>query len=242
MPRSVSLWWSGIFSESLRSMSVEERRALIEPEHGQLSIVRQCELVSISRSSFYYQPVGETSETLALMRLIDAQFLETPCVNGAPTLLRSGGVIFPSPQRVIMAAAAGRLRVGEGRKVGMARLALRNALQWLWRREATRLARLCVGSLGRAAPATRQRRVGELGCGAKAWCLLQQSGMLAHPVAGALDLHDDGVVQQPVQRGCGDPGIAENLAPFRKAAVGGEDHGAALIAGIDQLEEQVSGG
>jgi len=78
MPRSVSLWWSGIFSESLRPMSVEERRALIEPEHGQLSIVRQCELVSISRSSFYDQPVGETEETLALMRLIDAQFLETP--------------------------------------------------------------------------------------------------------------------------------------------------------------------
>ncbi len=59
-------------------MSVEQRRALIEPEHGQLSIVRQCELVSISRSSFYYQPTGEAAETLALMRLIDAQFLETP--------------------------------------------------------------------------------------------------------------------------------------------------------------------
>jgi putative transposase len=59
-------------------MSVEQRRALIEPEHRQLSIVRQCELVSISRSSFYYQPIGETAETLALMRLIDAQFLETP--------------------------------------------------------------------------------------------------------------------------------------------------------------------
>jgi putative transposase len=59
-------------------MSVEQRRVLIEPRHGQLSIVRQCELVSISRSSFYHRPVGETVETLALMRLIDAQFLETP--------------------------------------------------------------------------------------------------------------------------------------------------------------------
>ena len=59
-------------------MSVEQRRGLIEPEHGQLSIVRQCELVSISRSSFYHRPVGETAETLALMRLIDAQFLQTP--------------------------------------------------------------------------------------------------------------------------------------------------------------------
>lgn len=59
-------------------MSVERRRALIEPGHERLSVVRQCELVSISRSSFYYEPVEETAENLALMRLIDAQFLETP--------------------------------------------------------------------------------------------------------------------------------------------------------------------
>jgi len=45
-------------------MSVERRRMLIEPEHSSLSVVRQCELVSISRSSFYYQPVGETAENL----------------------------------------------------------------------------------------------------------------------------------------------------------------------------------
>jgi len=51
---------------------------MIEPEHPELSIVRQCELVSISRSGFYYRPAGETSLNLALMRLIDAQFLETP--------------------------------------------------------------------------------------------------------------------------------------------------------------------
>ena len=51
---------------------------MIESGHPDLSVVRQCELVSISRSSFYYQPVGETAENLAVMRLIDAQFLETP--------------------------------------------------------------------------------------------------------------------------------------------------------------------
>jgi putative transposase len=51
---------------------------MIEPEHPQLSIVRQCELVSISRSGFYHQPAGETPLNLELMRLIDAQFLETP--------------------------------------------------------------------------------------------------------------------------------------------------------------------
>ncbi len=51
---------------------------MIEPEHPRLSIQRQCALVSISRSAFYYQPAGETLLNLALMRLIDEAFLETP--------------------------------------------------------------------------------------------------------------------------------------------------------------------
>ncbi len=50
-------------------MSVGRRRQRIEPEHSSLSVVRQCELVSISRSRFYDQPVGETAETLALRLL-----------------------------------------------------------------------------------------------------------------------------------------------------------------------------
>jgi putative transposase len=41
-------------------MSLERRRQMIEPEHPQLSIVRQCELVSISRSGFYRRPTVET--------------------------------------------------------------------------------------------------------------------------------------------------------------------------------------
>jgi putative transposase len=68
-------------------MSVERRRQMIEPEHPRLSIVRQCELVSISRSGFYYRPAGETPLNLELMRLIDAQFLETPWY-GSPRMVR----------------------------------------------------------------------------------------------------------------------------------------------------------
>src|SRR4051794_30822499 len=59
-------------------MSIERRRQMIAPDHPELSIVRQCELASISRSGFYYQPAGETLLNLELMRLIDRQFLETP--------------------------------------------------------------------------------------------------------------------------------------------------------------------
>ena len=43
--------------------------------------------------------------------------------------------------------------------------------------------------------------------------------MLAHAIAGALDLNDDGMMEQPVeQRGCND-GIAEHVSPFGEAAV-----------------------
>ena len=51
---------------------------MIRPDHPTLSIVRQCRLVSISRSSFYHVSRGETAQNLALMGLIDRQFLETP--------------------------------------------------------------------------------------------------------------------------------------------------------------------
>ena len=51
---------------------------MIDPGHPRLSIVRQCELASISRSSFYRAPRAPNEATLRLMRLIDEQFLETP--------------------------------------------------------------------------------------------------------------------------------------------------------------------
>ena len=51
---------------------------MIKPDHPVLSVVRQCELVSISRSWFYREPAGETPLNLELMRLIEAQFLEAP--------------------------------------------------------------------------------------------------------------------------------------------------------------------
>jgi hypothetical protein len=56
--------------------------------------------------------------------------------------------------------------------------------------------------------------------------------MLAQPVACAFDLHDNRVVQQAIQQGCRDHGIPKNLALFGKAAIGGKDHGAFLVAGI----------
>ncbi len=51
---------------------------MIDPAEPRLSIVRQCELVNISRSSFYFEGKGESPLNLELMRLIDEQFLQTP--------------------------------------------------------------------------------------------------------------------------------------------------------------------
>jgi putative transposase len=55
-------------------MSPADRRAAIQRNHAKLSLTRQCQLLSISRSSISCAPVGESPETLALMREIDRVF------------------------------------------------------------------------------------------------------------------------------------------------------------------------
>jgi len=60
-------------------MSVTEKRSRIESAHKSLSISRQCELIDLPRSS-YYRPglQGESAENLALMRLIDEEYMRHP--------------------------------------------------------------------------------------------------------------------------------------------------------------------
>ena len=70
--------------------------------------------------------------------------------------------------------------------------------------------------------------------------LWHKAGVLAEAVARSFDLHDHGVVQQSVEQcGC-DHMVAEHLTPFGEAAIAGEDHGAALVTCVDQLEEQIA--
>jgi putative transposase len=57
--------------------AVRIRRELVEP-CPTLSLQRQCELVGISRSRFYYEPVPESPENLALMRRLDELNLAHP--------------------------------------------------------------------------------------------------------------------------------------------------------------------
>lgn len=57
---------------------LEVKRERIEPEHPQLSITRQCDLLGLSRASYYYTAAPESAENLRLMRLLDEQYTRVP--------------------------------------------------------------------------------------------------------------------------------------------------------------------
>jgi putative transposase len=61
-----------------QALSRAERHPMIDRLNKHLSLTRQCQLLGLSRSSLYYQPAPDNTEDLALMALIDRQFLETP--------------------------------------------------------------------------------------------------------------------------------------------------------------------
>ena len=58
-------------------MSRLERKSKITSNHA-LAVTRQCQLLSISRSSAYYQPQGLSDNDLGLMRQLDALHLRVP--------------------------------------------------------------------------------------------------------------------------------------------------------------------
>ena len=79
---------------------------MVEPAHPKLSVSRQCALVGISRSAFYAPSKGENTLNLSLMRMIDAQFLETPWYGSrqmARHLRREGYVVGRKRVRRLMA-------------------------------------------------------------------------------------------------------------------------------------------
>lgn len=69
---------------------------MLSPGHEKLSLARQCQLLGLSRSSFYYRPRLVDEMDLRLMRLIDEQFLITPFYGSrriTAHLQRNGHVI-----------------------------------------------------------------------------------------------------------------------------------------------------
>lgn len=51
---------------------------MIEPQNTGISINRQCSLLDMHRSGYYYQPVGESALNLEIMALLDKQYTKTP--------------------------------------------------------------------------------------------------------------------------------------------------------------------
>ena len=66
---------------------------MIDPSHPELSITRQCELLDLPRSTYYYEPQTESYENLLLMRLIDEEYLAHPFLGSRKmtTYLRNLG-------------------------------------------------------------------------------------------------------------------------------------------------------
>jgi putative transposase len=61
-------------------LTLEEKRACVEPNHPQISVRRQCDLLCLNRSSFYSPPTfgRESLENLEIMELIDKQYTDIP--------------------------------------------------------------------------------------------------------------------------------------------------------------------
>jgi putative transposase len=81
--------------------SVDEKRAAVEPEHPAIPVARQCELLDLSRSSYYYRPVAVSAEELTLLRRLDEQYTKTPFygVRKMTAVLRQEGYAV-NPKRV----------------------------------------------------------------------------------------------------------------------------------------------
>jgi putative transposase len=59
-------------------MSRAERRVMVERENPALPIAQQCRLLAVSRSAVYRKPAEVSAEDLAIMALIDRQYLVRP--------------------------------------------------------------------------------------------------------------------------------------------------------------------
>lgn len=57
---------------------LKERKKMIDKANEKISITRQCGLLELNRSTFYYRQNGETELSLELMPLMDEHYLEHP--------------------------------------------------------------------------------------------------------------------------------------------------------------------
>ena len=55
----------------LKSLDLSNKKTLIDSKHKSLTISEQCEILNISRSSYYYEPVGLDTQDIKILHKID---------------------------------------------------------------------------------------------------------------------------------------------------------------------------
>ena len=58
---------------------------MVNPANGNIAVGRQCQLLGLGRSSWYYRPKGESELNLHLMQLLDEQYTRAP-FYGSPKM------------------------------------------------------------------------------------------------------------------------------------------------------------
>jgi putative transposase len=65
--------------KNLNCSDAHEVRKLVDHDHPELSVNRQCALLGLPRLTLYYRPVPVRQSTLQIMARIDALYLGDPC-------------------------------------------------------------------------------------------------------------------------------------------------------------------
>jgi len=91
--------------KKIPAASLEEKRKMIESKHKTITVSRQCDLIGISRASYYYESQRDDSYNQLIMNLIDEQFTKTP-FYGVPRITESlrikGHTVNPKRVRRLM--------------------------------------------------------------------------------------------------------------------------------------------
>ena len=67
----------------------------MDSEHGELSVVRQCELLDLRRSSYYYSPKPISDKILDLLGVIDRLFTDNPTLGSRGMVLQLQRLGYP---------------------------------------------------------------------------------------------------------------------------------------------------
>lgn len=73
--RTAELEWA---AKKLKSLDFNKKKELIKSEHDTISILKQCELLSFNRSTYYYQDSQPSPNKMSILRQIDSIYTETP--------------------------------------------------------------------------------------------------------------------------------------------------------------------